>query len=206
MAVASLSASPRPNPTPPMAHRPRMPPSAARFPPPRRQVIDPASTAKAAASVTAPSRAARRPAKPKRASPRDAPRNERFLTLYSETNRHLAVGIRRRTGGGAGLLVPAGIRPATSLLSDHSDHDAASRRQPGDDGQPDHRTARAPARADPGADAYDILVFLRDQPDYPAIRSQPGYRRGCPGRAIGHQCRGLDAAPHAALSAHLRQG
>src|SRR5262245_23026600 len=157
-----------------MVSLPQMPQSAARLRPLRRRAIDPASMAKAAANVTLPGRReARRPVKLRRASPTEAPRNERFVTLYSKTDCYLPVGFCGGPRGRAWLLVATGILSAASRFPDHPDHDAASRRQSGDDGQPGHGTARAAARTDPGADAYDLLVILRHQPDHPAIRPQP---------------------------------
>src|SRR5262245_40587933 len=102
-----------------MAARRRVPPSAARLRHPKRRATGRASMARAAASVRLqPSLAARRPAKPRRASPRKARRNERFLTLYPKADRHLALGLCGRAGGSAGLLVVAGVLPAASRFSD----------------------------------------------------------------------------------------
>ena len=48
--------------------------------------------------------------------------------------------------------------------------------------------------------------LLRHQPDHAAVRARPRHRRRRPGRAVGHQRRGLDPAAQPALSADLCEG
>ena len=58
----------------------------------------------------------------------------------------------------------------------------------------------------PALSAMTVDEFVRRQPDFAAVRSQPRHRRRYPGRAGGDQRRRRRAAENAAVSADLRQG
>src|SRR5262245_28069804 len=170
MAAGSTLLSPKPNRTAAMVRRP--PPASARrfhqprMPPPRSR----ANTAKVGASVKMRARAAaRRRAKPRRASRKVTPRNERFLTFHPKADRHLAIGLCRNARRCARLLVAAGVLPTAGRFPHHPDHYAAARRQSGNDRQSRDRAVGTAARTDPGLDAHDLVVVLRHQPDHAAV-------------------------------------
>ena len=116
------------------------------------------------------------------------------------------LGVAVMLGGHSRLLAAAGGIAAAGRLSDHPGDDPASRRQCRNHRLAGHRAAGTPVRPDPGAVDHDVVEFLRDQPDHPAVRAQPRHRRRRAGRAVRHQCRRLDAAAQPSLSADLFQG
>jgi len=56
----------------------------------------------------------------------------------------------------------------------------------------------------PSLSSIDVDQFVRRQPDFPAVRSQPRHRRRHPGRTGRDQRRCRDPAENSAVSADLR--
>ena len=92
---------------------------------------------------------------------------------------------------------------------DYPDHPGAhllSRRQPGCDGDLDHRAAGAPVRPDAGPDPDDLDQLRRQLGHHPAVQPGPEPGRGRAAGAGGHQRRFHLPAQGPAQSAGLQQG
>src|SRR5258708_21086064 len=74
-------------------------------------------------------------------------RREPILALHRTTDRDLAAYGRDSARRRGGLLASAGSAVAAGRFSDHSGHDAAARREPGDDGIVRDAAAGAAIRA-----------------------------------------------------------
>ncbi len=86
---------------------------------------------------------------------------EHLGALHRPPDRHLAAGDRDPARRRARLSGAARLGAAAGGLSDHRGDDAASRRQPGDDRDPDHGVAGTPVRADPGDRHHDLGIAPR---------------------------------------------
>ena len=118
-------------------------------------------------TMTAPrnpaSRRATRNAEPSGRGPaRRHERAERFRALHPPPDRDLAA---RRCGAAGRRCSAISQLPVSSLpqvdFPTDPGHDAASGRQPGDDGDARHRAARTPVRPDPGAGDDDVAELVR---------------------------------------------
>ena len=132
--------------------------------------------------------------------------DEHLRPVHRPPDRHLAAGDRDPAGRRPWLSRAARLRPAGSRLPHHPGHHPASRRQPRDGGDPDHRLAGASVRPDPRPGHDDLAEFRGHQPDHPAIRPQPqhGFRRA--GRAGRDQRRRRHAAGEPSVPSGLCQG
>ena len=149
--------------------------------------------------------ATRRPAA-RRQCERRTRSNERLRPLHPPADRDLAARRRGDAGRRARLLVAAGLGAAAGRFPDHPGDDAAAGRQSRHHRLAGDGAAGAAVRPDPRAADHDLVELLRHQPDHAAVRSQPRHRRRRAGRAVGDQCRRLDAAAQPSLSADLFQG
>ena len=131
---------------------------------------------------------------------------EHLRPVHRPAHRHLAAGDRDPAHRRARLPRTAGLRAAGGRFPDHPGHDAASRRQPGNRRDADHRLARAPVRPDPRPGHHDLAELRGHQPDHAAVQPQPHHGFGRAGRAGGDQRGGGHAAGEPSLPADLLQG
>ena len=129
------------------------------------------------------------------------------VALHPAADRHLAAGLRRRcwaarsaTGGCRSSSLPQVDFPTIQVTT----------QLPGANPETTANLVTAPLERQlgqiPALATMTSSLVLRHQPDHAAVRAQPRHRRRRAGRAVGHQCGGLDAAAQPALSADLRQG
>src|SRR6267378_1832643 len=118
----------------------------------------------------------------------------RVVRLQSPADRDLPGGDRAVDRWRARLVGAAGFGAAASRFPDGAGDDTIAGRQSRRDRVADHSTTGASARANSVAVVDDLDQFVRRQPDFPAVRSQPRHRRRHPGRTGRDQRRCRDTA------------
>ena len=166
-----------------------------------------ASTSRSSARAAAPGRNAGGAGGPRRRGARKgtAPMNlSRLFILRPVATSLLMVAVL--LGGHRRLPRAAALGAAGGRLPDDPGRHALSGREPGRDDVVDHRAARAPVRADAGAEPDVVDELRRRVGDHAAVQPRPVARRRRAGSAGGDQRRRQPAADRPAAAADLQQG